>query len=106
MTVNAIPKRVFSSDLSEGYKCPIDSVSDSSEAAGEWVQCPLVSQEYVSLGSCLDLQDLARSEEFYSDPYLDMFEAIATRSSSSVEDARKTCLRHQAELLTKMVLKD
>lgn len=105
MTVNAIPKRVLSSELTEGYKCPVDSVSESSEPTAEWVRCPLVSDEHISLGSCLDLQDLARSEGFYSDPYLDMFEAIAACKEVPIENARRICLRHQADLLTDMISK-
>lgn len=103
MTINAVPKRVSSSQLPCGYKCPIDSVSESSEEHGEWVECPLVSKEFISLGSCLDLQDLARSEEFYSDPYLDMFETVASKEGSSVKNVRRACLRHQADILTEMV---
>lgn len=96
---------MFSSELPPGYKCPIDSVSESSEATGEWVQCPLASGEYISLGSCLDLQDLARSEGFYSDAYLDMFEGIAERRQIAIGEARRMCLRHQADLLTEMISK-
>lgn len=105
MTINAIPERVSSSELPIGYKCPIDSVSDSSEATGEWVRCPLVAGQYVSLGSCLDLQNLARSEGFYSDPYLDMFEAIAKRTGVPTGVVRSRCLQHQVDILTETISK-
>lgn len=103
MTINAVPKRMCSSQLPECYTCPIDRVTKSSDGKARWVRCPLVSEKFISYGSCLDLQGLARSEEFYSDSFVDLFENIAEQRGISMGSARVICLRHQSDLLTEML---
>lgn len=94
MAVNAVPRRLRSVEIPEGYKCPVNGVSSSRDDDVRWVACPLFLGDFISYGSCLDLQGLARSEEFESDPYRDMFEDIAKQRGASLAAVRMQCLCH------------
>lgn len=104
MSINAVPKRHSSREIPLSYTCPVDEVTTTSDSNTRWVECPLVANEYICYGSCLDLQDLARSEDFYTDQFISIFERLASKRKVTIRCLRIECLKHQKILLTNMLL--
>ena len=63
----------------------------------------MLDGEYICYGSCLDLQSLARSEDFYEDSFLDLFKVVTKMEKHTLREARNLCLNHQLKLLEQML---
>ena len=103
--MNAVPKCFPPSEIDnfEKYQCPISGVSArGNNAPSRWVECPLVKGA-ICYGSCLDLQSIARDEEFETHPFVDIFYKLSQEIDAKVIELRKTCLTHQREVLQDML---
>ncbi len=97
-----IPKMYSGQDVSaiEGiYKCPLCPQSVLDEADTGWVSCPMLEDQFICFGDCLDHQYCARSIDFDKHPYRPLFDILEVMVGKTPEMLRKTCLRHQREIL-------
>jgi hypothetical protein len=87
-------------DPSGRYRCPLCAAqSTSSDPDIGWVACPMIGDEYICLGCCLDYQYVARSERFDEHPYREDFDRIAQKAGKDVRTLRLICMRHQESVL-------
>lgn len=103
--MNAVPERFppESIDNYHSYACPVSGIpAYGSNAPRKWVHCPLVGNNFISYGICLDLQGLARTENFQSDSFVTLFEDLSAKENISVDQLRRLCLSHQVEVLSRM----
>lgn len=100
--MNAVPEVIagLEVDPSGKYKCPLCKVQSAGEEADTgWVKCPMVRDKIICLGSCLDHQGAARSDNFEEHYDRKLFDDLSTKVQRSVSDLRRTCLEHQIEVL-------
>jgi hypothetical protein len=57
----------------------------------------------IFLGSCIDLQAVARSENFWTHLYFGLFERLAAQTGVPVLELRRICLEHQKVVLRQML---
>lgn len=87
-------------DGRRGHRCLLCGVEDTTDPADPgWVRCPLVGDQFVCLGSCLEFQSVARSRDFERHAARDLFDALANDSGRSRSALRLACLRHQLQEL-------
>src|SRR5688572_19967927 len=102
MTINAIPDLVDPQDINlpKNYICPLceaQSVADKDSTG--WVLCPMLENQAICLGCCLDHQAVARSFDFDGHPYRDLFDNVSQLSGKPVVTLRQICLQHQSDIL-------
>lgn len=84
----------------DSYFCPTCRIQSTSDPADPgWVRCPMVNDEFICLGCCIDHQKPARAENFAEHPLADLFEELSNRTGRSITSLRKICLLHQESLL-------
>ena len=66
----------------------------------------MVDNEAICLGSCIDMQDIARSRGFESDIEKYVFDDLSIKSGKSVVHLRGACLRHQLEVIDEQLRLD
>lgn len=101
--MNAVPKRFSSLEINnyKTYHCPISGVAAySNNASTRWVNCPMVNDRPICYGLCLDLQSIARDDEF---EYVEDFYELSKKLKIDVAKLRKICLSHQREILLRMI---
>ena len=101
MTINAIPDLLDSREahLPETYVCPLcrsQLVADKDSTG--WVLCPMLNDQAICLGCCLDHQAVARSPDLETHPYRDHFDAVARLTGEPVATLRLICLEHQSSI--------
>jgi hypothetical protein len=57
----------------------------------------------IFIGSCLDLQAVARSENFCRHLYFGLFERVSAQTGAPALELRRICLEHQKIVLTEML---
>lgn len=100
--MDAIPPVVSGSEVDPtgSYRCPLcNAQTTGDDVDSGWVRCPLVGEQMVCLGSCLDLQAAARSSEFETHPDRATFRNLARERRKAETDLRLICLRHQADIV-------
>lgn len=102
MTINAIPDLIDldQTTLPENYVCPLcqaQSVKDRDSTG--WVLCPMLDNQAICLGCCLDHQAVARSVDFDQHPYHSLFDTVMNLSSKSISATRQICLEHQLNIV-------
>ncbi|WP_107668559.1 hypothetical protein [Cyanothece sp. BG0011] len=103
--MNAVPERFPTSEIKnfQNYVCPISGIkANGKNAPSQWVNCPLVEQP-ICYGLCLDLQSIARDDEFDDHLYVEDFYKLAKKLNVDVLKLRKTCLNHQKKILIEML---
>lgn len=103
--MNAVPERFPPSEIKnfQNYICPISGIkANGKNAPSQWVNCPLVEQP-ICYGLCLDLQSIARDDEFDDHPYVEDFYNLAKKLKVHVLKLRKNCLNHQKKILIEML---
>jgi hypothetical protein len=101
ITMNAVPLVVSGTDVDPigRYSCPLCKRQKTGDAVDiGWVLCPMVRDEMICLGSCLDHQAVARSSVFHSDDQ-PLFDKLAREMREDKKVLRWRCLRHQAEII-------
>lgn len=103
--MEVIPKIVYNEalkkelDLKFGkvYFCPECKVQNSEDEADTgWVKCPIVDNNYICLGSCIDVASNARATDFDDPRYF----AIRDFAKNIGEDTNKIiCLQHQIHII-------
>lgn len=75
---------------------------DASDAApsDDWVKCPLVDNNPISLGCCIDFQSAARAKDFENYALRYLIEEFSKKSKRSKEFVRVKCLKHQLQILS------
>ena len=103
--MNAIPPSAPIPHVADSvYRCPVSGTPATGVDARErWVRCPLVNNRVIFIGSCLDLQAVARSKDFWNHVYVGMFEKLAAQSGTATAELRRVCLTHQVEVLQEML---
>ena len=103
--MHAAPKPAPIPHLDSGvYRCPISGAPAAGADAEElWVSCPLVNDQVIFWGSCLDLQTVARNTDFLTDIYFDLFHDISRLTGVPIDELRTVCLRHQFDVLNEML---
>lgn len=82
------------------YVCPACKVQPSSaEDDPGWVLCPMLDDAAICLGCCIDVQQVARSSEFSTSAWRDLFDDIAALTGERFSTLRQSCLAHQAEIV-------
>ncbi len=100
--MHVLPKVFQASQVSESlsYLCPICRTQSTLDAVDTgWVMCPLLQDEFICLGCCIDLQKPARAADFESHPLAYLFQDLATQTSQNISTLRRICLFHQQSLL-------
>ena len=104
--MNAVPPRFSIKNLKgyERYICPASNIrAFEANMPEQWVHCPLFNEKPIGYGSCLDIQGLARAEDFETDPFIGLFEELSRKTGKNVKELRKVCLKHQSQLLKIMM---
>ncbi len=99
--MNAIPDTITYTDLQKidaCYQCPLCKTGRH-DPHQKWVRCPLVGDNYICIGCCLDLQGLARAIDFEGDPFRGLFDEVSVVAKRSVVRLRRNCLEHQLEVV-------
>jgi hypothetical protein len=100
--VNAVPP-VFAGlevDRTGRYSCPLCEVQRTgADVDTGWVACPMVRNQMICLGSCLDHQAAARSRTFDTHPERYLFSKLAKETRQSEQVLRAVCLRHQVQVI-------
>lgn len=107
--MEAIPETFEASQIDPRgrYKCPLcDIQTTSDEADTGWVHCPMLNDRPICLGCCLDLQNIARSENFMAHPYRGLFDEVGLKTGKDVTELRQICLRHQEAIVRADIEKD
>ena len=82
------------------YKCPLCRVQGTGDPEDTgWVSCPMLQNQMICLGSCIEYQKVARSEEFSTHFDKEHFEELSSRTRQSVSELRRTCMRHQLQIV-------
>lgn len=105
--MHAIPKFISGRQLDPTgkYRCPLCRVQSSSDQDDTgWVACPMLNGEMICVGSCIDHQAIARSEDFQHHPYRNDFDQLASKSGHAVLELRSICLRHQLEIIDEQLM--
>jgi hypothetical protein len=100
--VNAVPHVVpgFEVDPTGKYLCPLCKVQRAGDEVDTgWVACPMVDNEMICLGSCLDYQAVARSSAFETHHDRRLFSKLAREARQTEQGLRAVCLRHQAKII-------
>ncbi|CAN5300899.1 hypothetical protein BH10ACI1_BH10ACI1_29740 [soil metagenome] len=100
--MKAIPKIFKASETNEKdyYSCPLCEVQKIGDKADTgWVLCPMVDNNFICLGCCLDYQTVAISEQFEDHPFYGLFKDLAKEKSSTPTKLRLICLQHQEMIL-------
>jgi hypothetical protein len=89
------------------YKCPLcDVQTTADEVDTGWVFCPMLDGEPICLGCCLDYQNVARLEDFTTNPYNDLFDEASHKTGNPADRLRRICLDHQEEILVARIGKE
>lgn len=100
-----IPKEYPSNAIADGglYICPLCEASRTDEAVDpKWVYIPVL-ENAICAGCCYDLYSLARSDSFDDNPYKSLYDDLARRTGTSVEDIRLALLQDQERLVTSVI---
>ena len=104
--MHVIPRYVagLAVDPEGAYKCPLCRTQRAGDEADTgWVSCPMVEDQMVCLGSCIDYQAVARSEVFLDHPDRDLYDELARRVGAKIEVLRSVCLRHQVSVIDERI---
>src|SRR5436190_2018867 len=86
-------------DSKRQYRCPLcDVQTTADEVDTGWVLCPMLDSDPICLGCCLDIQNVARIEDFATHPYHDLFEDVSLKTGKEVTELRQICLIHQESI--------
>ncbi len=66
----------------------------------DWVKCPLIDNNPISLGCCIDFQSAARAKDFKNYTLRYLVEDFSKKDGNSIESVRVKCLKHQMEILS------
>ena len=100
--MHAIPPIVpgLKVDATGQYVCPLCNVQHAGDDVDTgWVECPMLGNRMICLGSCIDYQNIARSADFDVHPEIRLFRELAQVTHDDIEVLRWTCLRHQAKVI-------
>lgn len=82
------------------YRCPLCGSQIAGDSADtSWVRCPMLADQVICLGCCVDHQAVARADDFDSHPFRDLFVHVARVTGSTSSELRRRCLQHQASIL-------
>lgn len=100
--MNAIPPVVPAREVDPTgkYRCPLCKVqSTGDEADTGWVECPMLRGKMICLGSCIEHQAVARSDDFERHFDRALFDELSSSAQRSVAELRQVCLVHQLEVI-------
>lgn len=100
--IDATPRPVDAEqiDPTGRYKCPLCLVqTTASKPDIGWVFCPMIDNQPICVGSCLDHQNIANSQDFDGHPFRNDFDSLSERTGREVSELRLICLRHQESVL-------
>jgi len=96
--MEAIPKKFEAGQIDPRgrYKCPLCVVQTTADDVDTgWVHCPMLNDRPICIGCCIDLQSVARVEDFATHPYRDLFDEVSLKTGKEVAELRQICLSHQ-----------
>ncbi len=89
------------------YTCPLCGSQATGDAVDTgWVSCPMLDGKVICLGSCIDHQAAARSEDFQSHPDRELFDELTRRSQVTAHKLRSLCMHHQIEVIDEQLQED
>lgn len=96
-----IPDKYSSKELktSRKYIDPLCGIQHSEESDVEWVQCPLIDNQFIGLGCCIDYQTTALEDDFDHAYFRELYDTASRQTNQSVVFLRCVCLEHQHEIL-------
>lgn len=96
---NETLRKELSLKLGKAYICPECKVQNSEDEADTgWVKCPIVDNNYICLGSCIDVASNARATEFDDYRYFAITD-FAQKIGENPNNVRKICLKHQMYII-------
>jgi hypothetical protein len=104
--MDAIPTYLsgYEVDPSGRYTCPLCRVQRAGDAEDTgWVRCPMLKGQMICLGSCIDHQKVARSDEFDSHYDRGLFETLHSNLRRPINELRSICMSHQIEVLDERI---
>jgi hypothetical protein len=83
------------------YNCPLCGAptATSPERDTGWVHCPMLDDDIICLGCCLDYQSVARSLNFLQHPAREDFDRLSMMTGKEVGELRRICMNHQVSVL-------
>jgi len=100
--LNAVPSRYTAAELDLGPRAECE-LCHTRDAERDWVLCPLVHGRPICYGCCLDLQGLARSGDFDTNPFRGLFDDLARKTGSTAGALRLRCLEHQEAIVAEQL---
>ena len=98
----AIPPVVPGRDIDPTgkYVCPLCNVQRTTEPTDTgWVECPMIQNRMICLGSCIDHQGAALSFDFDTHYDAQLFYILAQSTDDDVSHLRWICLCHQVQVI-------
>lgn len=87
-------------DATGRYRCPLCGVQATGDQHDTgWVRCPMIEDQWICLGCCVDHQAAARAEDFARHPFHDLFDVLSRQRGETVVQLRRKCLEHLAAIL-------
>lgn len=102
MVMDASPKTMSALEIDPTgrYKCPLCKVqTTASKVDIGWVFCPMIDEQPICFGCCLDYQSVAVSDAFDRHPAREDFDSLAQKTGKGVSMLRLICLQHQEAVL-------
>lgn len=101
--MDAAPRHISAHEVdpSGRYECPLCGAPTRTtpERDTGWVHCPMLNDQVICLGCCLDYQYVARSLNFSEHPSREDFDRLASVTGKNVTELRRTCMEHQISVL-------
>lgn len=101
--MDAAPRHVSARaiDPSGRYECPLCGAptATTEENDSGWVVCPMLNDQAICLGCCLDYQAVARSANFAEHPSREDFYRLSKKTNKDTTTLRRNCMEHQVRVL-------
>jgi hypothetical protein len=83
------------------YMCPLCGAPTATtpERDAGWVHCPMLNDQIICLGCCLDYQYVARSPNFSEHPSREDFDRLSKMANKGLSELRRICMEHQVSVL-------
>lgn len=95
------PHELSNAEISDKavYRCPTcNAQSTISKVEIGWVSCPMIGNNYICVGCCIDLQSIAHSESFDQRSDFKDFRNAADLARETTKTLRDICLKHQIKV--------
>jgi hypothetical protein len=106
MSKPALPPKLMPEQVVQlgNYICPLCKTQiTSDEVDVGWVYCPMLENQAICLGCCIDHQSVARSDDFDNHTFRGLFDDIVLLTGKNASELRRICLQHQEEVVKKQL---